>query len=611
MKQFLDPATIPDTYDAISRHHMSMGQRVLALAYRSLGSKDDISKWKKRGRDAVECKLTFAGFIVLDCPVKPDTKKVIKELRKSGHHTVMITGDAVLTAAEVARQVGIIKAKAKANTETFELRQMHEFGSDNQNNQMEARFAFVPIKSINTNGTDNCIAYSASNLEVIKDMLETKSISAICVTGETLTKIATESVRKKMNSNSGNNVFIDPKTVLLHPDAQSTLQALVPLISVFARHAPRQKEAVVAAFNGAGRITLMCGDGTNDVGALKMSHCGISIISVPDVEAKQRDALDGLIESQQKKKKSKVKKERKTWEQHLQDLAEAEEELNNVALGDASVASPFTSRTTSIKCTKDVLQRGRCTLVTMTQIYKILGVNCLVNALVLSSLHLIGVKQGDTQLTVVGIVVAGLFFFVTKGEPLSKLSRHRPPSSVLCKQVLVSIALQFSIHFICIMIVTSMSKSYLDPYDPSLVPDGAFNPNTLNSATFIMTVLTTVNTFVVNYRGRPYMQNLSENKMMMKGLQVCYVALFGCALEVFPPFNDLMQLAPLPAQGEEIIIDMAADTGHHAAFLGQLLVMGIQNIGFKQMLCALMVIDTTVSYVIEKALVNFFEPNAK
>ena len=49
LKQFLDPSSIPESYDSISRHHMSSGQRVLAMGYRNLGQKVSISAWKKRG----------------------------------------------------------------------------------------------------------------------------------------------------------------------------------------------------------------------------------------------------------------------------------------------------------------------------------------------------------------------------------------------------------------------------------------------------------------------------------------------------------------------------------------------------------------------------------
>ena len=50
------------------------------------------------------------------------------------------------------------------------------------------------------------------------------------------------------------------------------MKLLCPHVSVFARVAPHQKELIVAALNDAGHTTLMCGDGTNDVGALKQGE---------------------------------------------------------------------------------------------------------------------------------------------------------------------------------------------------------------------------------------------------------------------------------------------------------------------------------------------------
>ncbi len=254
LKNFFDPSSIPSIYDSVSRHHMSRGQRVLAMGYKELSNKIAVSAWKKRGRDIIEENLIFAGFLVLDCPLKPDSRKVIKELRSSDHNVVMITGDAVLTAAEVARQVGIIKNSTKA--QTFELR---EIKRSNPNDP--TKFEFVPIMA-NENGdaNENRIAYSASNLNVVKSMLDASEIAAICVSGDVLTKLAIETVRQKSLDEGQENTNFDIKTILLHPDAQITLQKLVPLVSVFARHAPRQKEAVIAAFNGAGRYTLMCGE---------------------------------------------------------------------------------------------------------------------------------------------------------------------------------------------------------------------------------------------------------------------------------------------------------------------------------------------------------------
>ena len=99
---------------------------------------------------------------------------------------------------------------------------------------------------------------------------------------------------------------------------------------------------------------LLLLDGTNDVGALKRARVGISIVSAPEVESKQRRASETMAKSKDSKKGGRTRSD-----DPLRQLREAEAQLDEVELGDASVAAPFTSKSVSIKCCKDVIQQVR------------------------------------------------------------------------------------------------------------------------------------------------------------------------------------------------------------------------------------------------------------
>jgi len=77
----------------------SKGLRVIALAYKDT----DIGTIKNKDIN----NLTFVGFIGLKDPLRKDTKKAIEICKKAGIRTIIVTGDHILTACAVAKELGL------------------------------------------------------------------------------------------------------------------------------------------------------------------------------------------------------------------------------------------------------------------------------------------------------------------------------------------------------------------------------------------------------------------------------------------------------------------------------------------------------------------------
>jgi len=82
--------------------------RVIAVAFK------DIEKMP--GEKDLEKDLTFCGLIGMIDPPRPQAKKAVSECKTAGIKPVMITGDHVITAKAIARDLGILSEKDQAMT---------------------------------------------------------------------------------------------------------------------------------------------------------------------------------------------------------------------------------------------------------------------------------------------------------------------------------------------------------------------------------------------------------------------------------------------------------------------------------------------------------------
>ena len=179
--------------------------------------------------------------------------------------------------------------------------------------------------------------------------------------------------------------------------------------------------------------------------------------------------------------------------------------------------------------------------------YKILSLNSLISAYTMSALYLDGVKMGDSQATCMGMAISILFLLISFSQPLKKLEIARPPTSIFHWSLVISVSFQFAVHLTVLIILVNMCEPFIDRLsDESLVPDGEFKPNVKNSVLFLYQWWLLCTVITVNYAGRPFMEDLMENKKLFKYLVVMFSVAACGILDYSDTIREYLELVPFP-----------------------------------------------------------------
>uniref|UniRef100_A0A674KBJ0 Polyamine-transporting ATPase 13A2 n=1 Tax=Terrapene triunguis TaxID=2587831 RepID=A0A674KBJ0_9SAUR len=231
--------TVPLDFSQLLRHYTTDGFRVLGLAYKTLPTVKTFEEAQQLTRDAVESGMTLLGFLVMRNVLKAETAPVIHLLRNANIRTVMVTGDNMLTAMNVAKSCRMVELKERvvfvnASPPSHDKPAALKFIlSDDPQGQEQPQ---VPSPS----GLVKLVALHGPGAFIGRSQRTVSAFNAMCPT------------------------FYDPGSRAL-------------------RFLAGRRWESFGLYCSCGRVSCrsycvgMCGDGANDCGALKAADVGISL----------------------------------------------------------------------------------------------------------------------------------------------------------------------------------------------------------------------------------------------------------------------------------------------------------------------------------------------
>ncbi|XP_076133092.1 polyamine-transporting ATPase 13A2 isoform X1 [Alosa pseudoharengus] len=452
--------SMPAEFSSTLRSFASEGFRVLALAYKPLDEKTDLNSMS---RDEVERDMRFLGLLVMKNQVKPESPEVISALRQARLRTVMVTGDNILTAVNVARSCGMVASHEKvifvhASPPTGQSPAVLKFhlgegGVEADASQQEAMD--VLSQGLYQSGVSYHLAVNG------------KSFSALCDFFPEYT----------------------PKVLMR--------------ATVYARMAPDQKTQLVTALKQLNYRVGMCGDGANDCGALRAADVGVS-------------------------------------------LSEAE----------ASVASPFTSKTDNISCVPLLIREGRCSLVTSFSLFKYMALYSLIQFASVLILYTVKTNLGDLQFLFFDLALVTLLAIVMgKGGPSNELHPQRPPASLFALPVALSLLLHtlFLILTQVAALLITYSQSWFVPLNSTLA--GAANlPNMEDTSVFAVSGFQYIFISIIVTKGYPYKKPLYTNVLFVFLLLILFAAMFLLLLFPLTILHRILQLYEITDMNYKLLL---------------------------------------------------------